>query len=1411
MKTAVIGIDVGYLYAKVVALDGAGNSVWTRYVRHGGDYRTIIRKLVEEKRPAAKTPVVLTGNEIRGWVAADGGWIHEARALSVAAGSIRGDARAVLHVGASGVSMVGFSESGGLSSFEANTLCAAGTGSFLDEQAERLGVDYGAPVHRAPNEEIPRIATRCTVFAKSDLIHRQQEGCSREAMWVGLCRGMTETLFQTLLKGRALPGLTLITGGVSQNEFVIEAAQEKFPGLVEVFPEGHLAPASGAARHALESGSPLVVSGLLSILDAAVNGNGARDDARHPSLRLVKSSYPTFEVEEEYEDDDGNEVRVVDLKGTTELVGFLGLDIGSTSTKLALVDESGTVRCDIYRPTAGAPVAASRKLLKALHGLLRRLCVDFTVAGVATTGSGRKLVGMVLGADVIINEITAHARGAAATAGDDLETIFEIGGQDAKYIRLHKGHIRDSNMNFVCSAGTGSFVEEQARKLGFAVQEVGKVTQGVSPPATSDRCTVFMEQDVVRLLSQGSSREEAMGAVLYSVVKNYLNKVVGNRPVNKQRVVFQGATARNRGLVAAFEHILGVEVVVSPFCHVMGSIGAALVALQRCRGASSFVGFEALDEEVSIAQSECELCANYCRITTASLGDGVRTSSWGYLCGRDPAGPAKPVRHDRAFRVLDAMTAREVRETNRSAPEHAPVIGFPNSLSTRALLPFWAGFLRELGLAMKVDGETDQEIRQLGSSLAAADFCFPVKAHLGHVRRVLADPEVDFALIPFFISEERNEHTTNSLVCPYVESSPSVFRAVADDSEVARLLTPVVDFRWSNARQAEDMEKLFKDKFPGVTRSKLKKALAAGHANLNEFTNQTVAKGEEFLAEWKEKGEKAIVFVGRPYNVRDLGLNLAIPRHFAQLGHHVLPHEMLPFRPETLGTEFNNVFWAYGQRILSALRQVGENDSLFPVYLTNFNCGPDSFLLTYAEEILKNKPFLVLELDEHGSEGGYLTRIEAFCDVIGDSGPAVSNRSIRVLRLPNDEFKDRKLWIPPLHPVTSRLFAAAFRSAGFEAECIPVETQSSFQRGRTVTRGSECLPTCSTIGKFLELLEERRLDPEKQAYFMATARGPCRFGQYELLHRMILDKQGYESIPILSPASFNSYQGLGEEIRRLSWTGILIADILYKARCRVAPYEVRAGAADAVLEKWVRRYEDAISRGDKLEPLMAQAIEEFSAIEKRPGRKPLVGIVGEIYVRCNPFTNDNLVRSIEEYGGEAWLAPVSEWLLYVAQNQAWFAGEGLNALAAQGLSVLKNRFMRADEKRWYDLGGELLADRHEPSMADVLKEGMVHIPMNFEGEAIITIGRAILFAKQGAKLVVNAAPFGCMPGTLTTAVMRRLQEELGVPIVGMFYDGTAGLNRSLEPFLDGLRAQADREVEADRGATRRTAASSRQP
>ncbi|HDT11239.1 MAG TPA: hypothetical protein ENN58_00725, partial [bacterium] len=674
-----------------------------------------------------------------------------------------------------------------------------------------------------------------------------------------------------------------------------------------------------------------------------------------------------------------------DIKNIKEVI--MGMDIGSTSTKIAVLSTEGTPLLDIYRKTGGDPVSAAKKVFKALFSTINPVKTKIIAFG--TTGSGRKLVGEVFGADSIVNEITAHGKGATSFF-PDVETIFEIGGQDAKYISVKNGFVNDVNMNYVCAAGTGSFVEEQARKLDIPVQNAGLVTEGIEPPVTSDRCTVFMEQDIRALLKQGYTKEEVLASVLYSVTKNYLNRVVGNRKINGKKIFFQGATARNKGLVAAFENLLGVEVVVSPFCHVMGCIGAALIAHDEVvspplvkeeigRGFSSFIGPDSVNLEINSRTEICKLCNNFCRINFISANGGKETS-WGYMCGREPGmNTRKEMNEFTLFRERKS----EFYKTGKIEGEKGK-IGIPMALTNHTYLPLWREMFDLLGIKTEISSPvTSTRIKDESSKHSSSDFCFPLKVSIGHAAELTGrDIPVFF---PSMIAAEQTMDTAISFFCPYVESASSVIKSTLKKSGMditGKFMEPVIDFRLPPEKNGEYIYESIKKVFQFKKREVVK-AFKEAYRKFNEQVKDNNAKGEKYLKEHIDAGKPVFLLVGRPYNLYDKGINLGIPETVASMGWPVIPMDMLDLDTKQLEkTNYWNLFWNYGQKIISAIKRAAKEDMVFPIYLTNFSCGPDSFILSYAEEEMKGKPMLILELDEHDSDGGYRTRIEAYIDVV---------------------------------------------------------------------------------------------------------------------------------------------------------------------------------------------------------------------------------------------------------------------------------------------------------------------------------------------------------------------------------------------------------------------------------------------
>jgi len=1107
-------------------------------------------------------------------------------------------------------------------------------------------------------------------------------------------------------------------------------------------------------------------------------------------------------------DAEGSEARIhAEITGVREVA--LGVDIGSTSTKLVALDAvTRRPLFDLYRKTAGDPIGAARHLFAGCYRILGGDSVEVVALG--TTGSGRKLVGEVFGADTIVNEITAHGAG-AVFFDPSVETIFEIGGQDSKYIRMEDGFVADVNMNYVCAAGTGSFVEEQARKLGYTLDQIGKVTEHLSPPVTSDRCTVFMEQDLRAILKQGYRKEEALAAVLYSVIQNYLTKVVGNRAVSRKRVHFQGATARNKGLVAAIENLLDVEVIVSPFCHVMGAIGAALIALEErtSRGKSRFIGRSATTVEVTTGVETCRLCINYCRINSIMRGDGTRFS-WGYMCGREPGEERR-----RNLPTYEAFRRRTSlfyeRERGEGPGTNRGIVHIPHTLVNYTYYPLWRRFFALLGYETRLSAPyTTVEVREESARLATGDFCYPAKVAIGHAVTLFDTNAVVFH--PYYISERQQMATAFSFFCPYVESNPSVIRSFAERSgrSAPRFMTPVIDLRLPVERISKMLHEALSTELP-VKRKEVARAFETAYRAWNTISGRIRQEGEAIVADLLSRGEPVFVIVGRPYTIYDRGVNLGIPEAIAAMGYHVVPIDMLDLDVASLAkTNYYNLFWNYGQRIVAAAKRVRATEGMFLIYLTNFNCGPDSFLLSYVEEEMKGKPMLILELDEHDSDGGYRTRVEAFMDVIrGFRRRGMPLRLTGKPTMPDIFTLNRSvdltkgvLWIPPMHEATSRLFAAAFRGAGIESWALPPEDEEDLLLGKQCSRGCECLPMTLTLGAMVKKSAHNGCSRKDNILFMPTAEGPCRFGQYILLDRKAFWNSGIDAVEILAPSSLNSYQGIDEETRRAMMHGLLAGDILLKLVTKIRPYEITAGDTDDLFEQSLRLLEKELEAGRDLRKVLPMIVEDFARIPRRYEWRPLVGIVGEIYVRCNRFANGDLIRTIERSGGEAWLSPIHEWISYTMYLQHYMAKQQGFSLFGQGESLLKNLYFHQIEKSYYRVADRLLADRHEPPIGEIIAEGSRYLPIDFSGEAILTIGRTILFARQGARLVVNTAPFGCMPGTITSSLFLELKDSLGIPIVTQFYDGDLDINDKVNAILKiilsgegaaGLSDDGDRE------------------
>ncbi len=883
----ILGIDAGSVAVSLVETDAEGAILRKEYRFHNGHPRETLKEIIDgwsasESGFSGVTSVAATSSASR-FVESPDFIADDHVAVMTAAKSLHGRIGSLLSIGGEKFGMFSWSGEGEYRSFKGNTSCAAGTGGFLDQQAERLGLSSAAELSALADSnvnEAPKIATRCAVFAKTDLTHAQQEGFSLDSIADGLSRGLAGNLLDVLLDGKPPSEPFIICGGVALNKAVVKHIADLTSTSPIVDDSAPLYGAMGAALALLEQIDPLEQNTRIrsdaSEIIGVQSGVSIEKGFKYPPLTLKKSSYPDFSCYDSWE------IPVEGRKGRypVEVEIFeklpaggnatLGIDIGSTSTKAVLVSEGGKVLLGLYTRTAGRPVEAMKGLLMALEEALEKHGPGIEVQACATTGSGRKLVGEILGADLILDEITAHAR-AAVYLDEEVDTIIEIGGQDAKFTTLKDGRVTGSVMNNVCAAGTGSFLEEQAARLGCVVTDYAGRTEGVSAPVTSDRCTVFMQRDLNHLMSEGSSVEEVLAAALHSVRENYLNKVAV-RPRIGKKIFFQGATARIRTLVAAFEQALDKPILVSRFCSHTGALGAALQLIDEEIIPGRFRGIGVWKQEIPVRTEVCKLCRNACKLTLAEVAG--ETVAYGFLCGRN---------YDTEKYVAVAGEGAEPMD-ERARLYHVPkptgssavssvvpyTLGLPAALYMAAELPFWEKFFAILGIPIIADRSIDPI--ESGKALTGAEFCAPMTALHGRVAR-LAE-QADYVFIPFYLDEKGPDGDKHSY-CYYSQFAPTLVKQLAPEGKV---ITPLVKTAYRDFRGKSAVYEAL-DKLPGTTPDL--KVMEQAWKEAGEWFEEKRRELRRFHADRAREDDINVVLLGRPYVVADSKMNKDIPRLFS--------------------------------------------------------------------------------------------------------------------------------------------------------------------------------------------------------------------------------------------------------------------------------------------------------------------------------------------------------------------------------------------------------------------------------------------------------------------------------------------------------------------------------------------------
>jgi predicted CoA-substrate-specific enzyme activase len=1368
-----IGLDIGSVSVNAVGMTPGGIVTEEHYVRtHGQPVETaqsVLSDMLSRTPQTCLDGIGVTGTAGKLIAELLGAFfVNEIIAQSKASIRLQPDVRTVIELGGEDSKLILLAPDGAtgelrMKDFAMNTVCAAGTGSFLDQQAARLGVNIEGQFGRLAlkSKHPPRIAGRCSVFAKSDMIHLQQVAAPDYDIVAGLCMALARNFKGTVAKGKDLIGPIAFHGGVAANAGMVRA----FERICDL-DDGELI----VPKHFSSMGA---IGAVLAMIEA-----GRSSDVCGPEVLTTYLQEPKEEAEfqEPLEGDDYPiRTEIEHVEGPGPVDAYLGVDVGSISTNLVVIDRKRRVLGRRYLMTAGRPIEAVRD---GLDQIGREIGDKVAIKGVCTTGSGRYLIGDFIGSDLVKNEITAHARGAVAV-DPRVDTIFEIGGQDSKYISLQDGAVVDFTMNKVCAAGTGSFLEEQAEKLGIRIKgQFGRLAlSSKSPARLGQRCTVFIESDLNHHQQQGASVEDLVAGLSYSIVLNYLDRVVEDRKIGDV-IFFQGGTAYNRGVKAAFEKVTGKKIIVPPHHDVLGALGSATIAMESdLAGPSRFKGFDLADRRYTVDSFECDECSNHCEVRRVTI-EGDRPLHYGSRCGKFDEEKRQSLGEDlpRLFAERQKMLMTSYTPT-AELPDDAPRVGIPRTTFFWETFPFWNAFFTELGMRVQPSSTTSRDVIDRGVEAVAAETCFPIKVAHGHVIDLL-QRGVDYLFLPCIVNMEtlvdNCEHGCN---CPYVQSMPYLARAAIElDEYDTTVLEPVFHIQWGRKHTDSKLRELAR----GIRRrgATVEAAIRAAHEALDTFRRRMARRGAELLSELPPN-RPALVLISRPYNGCDPGLNLRIPDKLRELGAVAIPLDFLPI-PRKVGPEMQSMYWRYGQRILAAAGAIAKDPRLNAVYLTNFGCGPDSFIMKYFRCEMKGKPYLTIEVDEHSADAGAITRLEAFLDSLATARPPAARGRKQPIQINTvmSTNRHRTVYVPHMDDY-NHVVAAAMRHYGVRGEALPPPDAESLELGRRFTSGKECYPCILTTGDIVKKAQAADFDPCTSCFFMATSCGPCRFGQYNRHHRMVLDELGLAEVPMVLLDQTSEYakdmQNMGTGFRRLSWQGIVAMDYMKKLLLRTRPYELHAGDADRAYDISVNELCRQIARYGKPGKAPQRARRRLEAVPvNRAEARPKIGFIGEIYVRGTEFSNNYAVRRIEALGGEAAMPAMQEWVDFIdwERKQELLRHRKFGKYVGQCASCMVQKMDVRRISRSFR--GALPHFFHETPIPKVMRHASPYVNQAIRcGDTALGMGRAVEYAEHGFHGVVNLSPFNCLPSTIVDALLHRFSEHNpNVPVLRMVYDGS---------------------------------------
>ena len=1261
--------------------------------------------------------------------------------------------------------------------------CASGTGEFFVQQLKRMDISLVKAMEIGKNEGLFKVSGRCSVFCKSDCTHALNKGVPVSNIINGLCQMMAHKIDELVLKTKA--NNVFLIGGISQNRVVVDELKKKFTHL-SIPENASCFEAFGAALAALKFGQTISTNVFLDKL----NSFQFLEPLNNHRHMVIHKHIDKDKIQ----------------NGDTCIIG---LDVGSTTTKAVLIrEQDNALLGSAYLRTNGNPILASKDCFIHLMEQIQEKSVK--IIGIGVTGSGRKIAGLYCSASGVVNEIIAHAT-AAVYFDPQVDTIFEIGGQDAKYTYITNGIATDYAMNEACSAGTGSFLEEAAyESLGVKMEEIAiAALKAKNPPNFNDQCAAFISSDIKTAIHEGINKEDILAGLVYSIGFNFINRVKVHRQIGN-RVFLQGGVCYNEAVPLAMAGIIKKPIIVPPEPGLMGAFGVALAIKNGIKSSlykrNDFDLKKIIQKQVVFENtftchgyqnsndSNQEKCDLKCQINRIRLDN--RTFPFGGACSKyylqnnntaikENGKNLIKIRNDLMFKKYSSFQKKS---------KGALVIGLNKSFITHRLFPLYSSFFNHLGCSVILP----EEIHETDLHRQATSMCYPAQIALGLFADLIMknpdyifSPQVTELFVPHGI--KRKEFCST---CLLVRGEPFWLKQSFHDKEIeSKVLSPTLNF--SNGYEKEYPVFLKMSQELGFNKKIINQAYKSAVKNQLEFEQECRILGKKFLKELAEdKNQVAIILFGRPYNAYADLANKGIPQKITSLGRPIIPFDILPYEEEKLLPAFQETMhWEAGQRILRAAQIVRKHKQLYAVYLTNFLCGPDSFLLSYFRRIMGTKPSLTLELDNHTADAGINTRIEAFLDIISNyreteiSGHVQSNDIFHLLSKPksinsleidqisptNQKYqlaeikKDNgvlcyfdsdnkkikltdpgvKLVLPNMGDLGTRAFACAFRKAGIKTESLPVPDREVLDLGRSVATGKECLPFLICIGSILKYLKYRKVPNERLAVFLPSASGYCRLGQYHVFVNIVLNEKKIRNVAILKLSQDDNYFGLNMTFVMTAWQSIVISDVMADILCSIWALAVNLSAAEEIFYREFEKILNCLEK-KKNKRIYKQLEKSAMVLRQIPLKQPLhntphIAITGEIFVRRESFCNMNIARRIAEKGFVARTTHISEMI-----NYANFMIK--NKLQQPDFSLMEQLQHYVFDKTQCHLEKKIkqilarsgLYELELIDIAEIIKYSKHLIPPTLVGEPGLICGMFLKDSLIKYAGIVNIGPFGCM-------------------------------------------------------------------